>query len=59
MPTLTSRLIIGICHSRLERDGFECYDDFTGKIEKVKIPIGAVLGDLPAKAEITPFTGES
>jgi hypothetical protein len=55
------RLFDGVCgeFTRLERDGFECYDDFTGKIEKVKIPIGAVLGDLPAKAEITPFTGES
>ena len=55
------KLFDGVCQelTRLERDGFECYDDFTGKIEKVKIPVGAVLGDLPAKAEITPFTGES
>ena len=53
------RLFDGMCEEfvRLERDGFECFDCFTGKIEKVKLPVGAVFGDLPAKAEITPFIG--
>ena len=53
------RLFDGICgeFERLGRNGFQCYDDFTGQIETVKAPIAAVFGVLPAKAEITPFTG--
>ena len=30
---------------------------FTGKTERIKLPVGAILSDLPAKAEIGPFTG--
>ena len=37
--------------------GFHCFDSFSGQVELVKAPIAAVLCDLPAKAEITPFTG--
>ena len=53
------RLFDGICGEfvNINRDGFECYDCFTGKIEKVKAPVAAVFGDLPAKAEISPFKG--
>ena len=52
------RLFDGICgefHNL--SNGFHCYDSFSGKVEKVKAPIAAVFGDLPAKAEITPFKG--
>ena len=53
------RLFDGVCEQfvRLGTEGFECYDSFTNKIEKVKLPVAAVFSDLPAKAEITPFTG--
>ena len=53
------RLFDRICTDfvRLGNEGFECYDSFTNKVEKVKMPVGAVLSDLPAKAEISPFKG--
>ena len=53
------RLFDGICADfvRLGSTGFECFDMFTKQIEKVKVPVAAVLSDLPAKAEISPFTG--
>jgi len=53
------RLFDGMCQEfvRLGREGFECYDSFTNKVEKVKLQVCAVFGDLPAKAEISPFIG--
>ena len=53
------RLFDRICTDfvRQGNEGFECYDSFTNKIEKVKMPVGVVLSDLPAKAEISPFKG--
>ena len=53
------RLFDGICTEfvTLGQTGFECYDVFTNKMEKVKLPVAAVLSDLPAKAEISPFKG--
>ena len=41
----------------LGNNSFECYDSFTGKKEKVKVSVAAIFGDLPAKAEISPFKG--
>ena len=41
----------------LGNNSFECYDSFTGKKEKVKVSVIAIFGDLPAKAEISPFKG--
>ena len=42
---------------RVNREGFYCYDSFSGQVEKVKLPVAAVMCDLPAKAEVTPFKG--
>lgn len=41
----------------LQNDGFDAFDFFSGEVVKVKLPIACVLGDLPAKGEVTPFKG--
>ena len=41
----------------LPDDGFEAFDVFSNEVVKVNLPICCVLGDLPAKEEVTPFTG--
>ena len=55
------RLFDNMCgeFQRIDAEGFTCFDCFSGKVEKVKMPIAAVFGDLPARAEITPFKGEA
>lgn len=38
-------------------EGFECYDCFSGKKERIVIPVGIVAADLPSKSDVTPFIG--
>ena len=41
----------------MQEDGFEAYDCFSKEVVKVKLPVSCIQGDLPAKGEVTPFTG--
>ena len=41
----------------LQEDGFEAFDCFSNAVVKVKLPVACIQGDLPAKGEVTPFTG--
>ena len=41
----------------LQDEGFDAYDMYTNEVVKVKLPVSCVLGDLPAKAEVSCFTG--
>ena len=41
----------------LQAGGFEAFDMFSKEVVRVKLPVTCVLGDLPAKAEVSCFTG--
>ena len=41
----------------LQEEGFEAFDCFSKGVVKVKMPVCCIQSDLPAKGEVTPFTG--
>ena len=40
-------------------EGFQAFDCFTNKVERVIAPVGIVAADLPAKADVTPCVGHT